>query len=213
MICRKETITYKAKPQIYDINKYKLVVSSPELSSTQKLDFVLIGNFLNILNVYLSSSNSTLFEQPLTFYDPFSGIEKLSAKNIPFFAIKLSSFSFSEKFLMLEFPEIPKAEGYVDVIVENEAGYSKLSVETIVKTITSCENVPSYQKPCISGIQIKFPTGIFFETPPLDVTFNTTIFTDTDNDTYSDADEAIAGTDPNDPNSFPISLFNVFNNI
>ena len=53
MICRKETITYKAKPKIYDIDKYKLVILSSKLSASQTLNFVLIGNFLNISNVYL----------------------------------------------------------------------------------------------------------------------------------------------------------------
>lgn len=154
MICRKETITYRAKPQIYDINKYKLVVLPPILSSAQTLDFILVGNFLNISNVYLSASNSLIFNIPSTFFNPFSGIEKLSANNIPFYGIKLSSFSFSEKYLMFDFFQIPKSQGFVDVIVENEAGYSKLSLETIVPTITSCENIKSYQPPCISGIQV-----------------------------------------------------------
>jgi hypothetical protein len=154
MICRKETITYKAKPKIYDIDKYKLVILSSKLSASQTLDFVLIGNFLNISNVYLSASNSLIFNIPSTFFNPFSGIEKLSASNIPFYGIKLSSFSFSEKYLMFDFFQIPKLQGFVDVIVENEAGYSKLSLETIVPTITSCENIKSYQPPCISGIQV-----------------------------------------------------------
>jgi hypothetical protein len=154
MICRKETITYRAKPQIYDINKYKLVVFQSKLSSLQTLDFVLVGNFLNILNVYLSASDSLIFDIPMTFFDPFSGIKNLSAQNIPFYGVKLSSFSFSEQYLMFDFFQIPKMEGFVDVIVENEAGYSKLSVETRVLDLTACENITSFQKPCISGIQV-----------------------------------------------------------
>jgi hypothetical protein len=154
MICRKETITYKAKPQIYDINKYKLVVFPPLLSSLQTLDFILVGNFLNISNVYLSASDSSIFNTSFTFFNPFSGIEKLSAANIPFYGVKLNNFSYSEKYLTFEFFKTPEAQGFVDVIVENEAGYSKLSVETIVPTITGCENVKSFQKPCISGIQV-----------------------------------------------------------
>ena len=67
MICRKETITYKAKPQIYDINKYKLIIFPSKLSSLQTLDFILVGNFLNILNVYLSASDSLIFDIPSTF--------------------------------------------------------------------------------------------------------------------------------------------------
>lgn len=154
MMCRKETITYRAKPQIYDINKYKLIIFPSKLSSLQTLDFILVGNFLNILNVYLSASDSLIFDIPSTLFDPFSGIKNLSAQNVPFSGVKLSSFSFSEQHLMFDFFQIPKLDGFVDVIVENEAGYSKLSVETRVLDITGCEDVKSFQKPCISGIQV-----------------------------------------------------------
>ena len=49
--------------------------------------------------------------------------------------------------------------------------------------------------------------------PQTPVSFLSTSFVDTDNDGYSDAVEIAAGTNPNDPNNFPVSLFNVFNNI
>lgn len=153
MECKKDKLIYYAKPRIYDIDKYKLVVYAPDLSANQNLEFILIGNFLNISNLYLSASNNTLFDN-ITFFNPFSSIEKLSSKNIGFSAIKITNFSFTEKYLIFDFPYTPKNSGYVDIIVENEAGYSKLSLETIVKPITACDNTLSFQKPCISGIQV-----------------------------------------------------------
>ena len=45
------------------------------------------------------------------------------------------------------------------------------------------------------------------------ITFTPQLTTDTDSDGFTDIAELSAGTNPNDPNSFPISLFSVFNNI
>jgi hypothetical protein len=153
MECRKDILIYAAKPKIYDINKYKLVVLSPILSANQNLEFILVGNFLNISNLYLSASNNTIFDN-ITFFNPFSSVEKLSGKNIPFSGIEVKNFSFTENYLIFNFPYAPKNSGFVDVLVMNEAGYSKMSIETIVKPITACDNTLSFQKPCISGIQI-----------------------------------------------------------
>lgn len=155
MICRKETITYKAKPKIYNIDKSVFYILNQNLSAIQNLNFIIKGNFLQISNVYLSANNNLIFNQNHTFYNNFSGIKTLSAKNVPFYGIKLNNFSFSENFLTFEFPNIPKTIGYVDVVVENEAGYSLLTKETKIVRQNPCENVTDFQKPCSQGIQIK----------------------------------------------------------
>ena len=155
MICRKETITYKAKPKIYDINRSSFYILNTALSSIQDLQFIVKGNFLNISNVYLSCDNNLIFNNTYTYYNNFSGIKTLSAKNIPFYGIKLNEFSYSEKYLIFDFPTIPKSIGTVDVIIENEAGYSLLTKETTIVRQNPCENVGNFQKPCSLGIQIK----------------------------------------------------------
>ena len=49
--------------------------------------------------------------------------------------------------------------------------------------------------------------------PEAEVQFDNVVFLDTDGDGFSDSDEIQAGTDPNDINDIPASLFDVFNNI
>ena len=153
MECKKDFLVYAAKPKIYDIDKYKLAVLPSSLSANQNLEFILVGNFLNISNVYLSASRNNILDN-ITFFNPFSSSQKLSAINVAFSGIEITNFSYTEKYLIFDFPYIPKNSGFVDVIVRNEAGYSKLSVETIVKPITACDNTLSFQKPCIQGIEI-----------------------------------------------------------
>jgi len=154
MECKKERITYKAKPKIYDINRYSLTILPDSLSANQNLEFILLGNFLNIRSVYLSASNGLIFDSHLSLYNPFSAVDKLSAQNLPFTALKINDYSYTEKYLILEFPYQPKTNGFVDILVENEAGYSKLSQETIVLDIPECNQPPNFQKPCTRGIQI-----------------------------------------------------------
>ena len=73
---------------------------------------------------------------------------------------------------------------------------SRIPVSVRIPAIDSTENNPeiNYQ-----------PEQIFTFTPQLSA--------DSDLDGYTNISELNAATDPNDPEDFPISLFNVFNNI
>ena len=55
------------------------------------------------------------------------------------------------------------------------------------------------------------PVYEFTPTVPTDVTEQSDL--DTDFDNYTDVTEIQFGTDINDPTDFPVTLFNVFNNI
>jgi hypothetical protein len=154
MLCRKETITYRAKPKIYDIDKYLISISNIIWQDIDYLQFTLKGNFLQIRNVYLSASDSSIFGISASYFNPFSAIKNLSSENVPFTAIKVNLFTYNERYLVFDFPEVPLNIGYIDVIIENEAGYSKMTNELYVKEISACGITENFQKPSISGIQI-----------------------------------------------------------
>jgi|688.fasta_scaffold466537_2 hypothetical protein len=154
MSCKKDVIIYKAKPKIYDVKPYKFLTLNPELSSDKEFNVTLKGNFLNIRSVYVSSANDQAFKQTKTFFNPFSSIKNLSAKNIPFYAIKIQNFVFSENYLTFDLPEFNTSTSLVDVIIENEAGYSLLTEQTTIKPHNLCEITIPFQKPCSNGLLI-----------------------------------------------------------
>jgi hypothetical protein len=151
MKCKKETKTISAKPKIYKVNKNKLTIFKSELSSKNSFEIILDGSFLNISNVYLSSSEINMFLDA-TFYNPFSGVQNLSAKNLMFYAKKIQNFSFTDNFLIFDIPQSINSSGFVDIIIENEAGYTKLTNDSILKT--TCVQQFEYFNPTISGIYI-----------------------------------------------------------
>jgi hypothetical protein len=82
-------------------------------------------SFFRVTNVYLSGYP---YENQ-TFYNPFSALPKLSANYPGFFGVKLSSTQYqsnNDNTVTFTMPSATRA-GYVDIIVENPAGYGKLT--------------------------------------------------------------------------------------
>jgi hypothetical protein len=64
----------------------------------------------------------------ITLFHPFSSIPNMENKYPAFRGITVPEFNlFNENFLSFDLPQIPKKSGYIDVIVENEAGYGILT--------------------------------------------------------------------------------------
>lgn len=154
MICKKEHVIYKAKPKIYDIKPYKFYIYSSSLSGDQEFNVTLKGNFLKIRSVYVSASNDLVFKQNKTFFNPFSGIKNLSGSNVAFSGLKIQNFVFSENYLTFDLPDINNFSSRVEIIIENEAGYSLLTEQTTIKPHNLCEITIPFQKPCSTGLQI-----------------------------------------------------------
>jgi len=177
------------------------------------------AGFERIQNVYLSGAPLSSI---LTLQDPFSSTS-LSADFGPFTAVKLltSEWSFDRlDFMTFVMPSASNA-GYIDVIVEGPVNYGKLTDNVRINTFNpfisgspEYNSYVPYQMPYLSGIEIgpASPTTYTFE-PSSTITFTPAPSADTDGDGYTDLIELSAGTDPNDANVFPITLFNVFNNI
>lgn len=119
-------------------------------------------SFFNVQAVYLSGTPYT----NQTFYNPFSAVPKLSAQYPGFFGVKLSSTQYSTNFdntITFTMPSATRA-GYVDIIVQNPAGYGKLT-QYVVKylydnTQTQLELRPwSLGIKVLSGIETGIPAG------------------------------------------------------
>ena len=108
-------------------------------------------SFMQLQAVYLSG-------RPLsgtTLYRPFSAIPKLSAVYPSFTAYKLLSSNYSTNFdntLTINVPP-PISAGYIDVIVQNLAGYGKLT-QYVVKYPYSGVQTQLELRPWSSGVSV-----------------------------------------------------------
>lgn len=125
---------------------------TPVVFTSATKQFSVYGrSFFKITNVYLSGSPYS----NTTFFNPFSATPKLSASNPGFFAIKLSSSSYktnNETFITFTIPSAIRP-GLVDVIVENPAGYGKLTQFTI-KNVYSTNLTQKELRNWATGIQV-----------------------------------------------------------
>jgi len=99
-------------------------IFTPNVSATT---FDIYGKYLiQPLNVYLSASNPLMFNN-ITTFSPFISSTKLSSVYTPFKAVSTTFNAIDDQHIEISFPEIPAHPGFVDIIVENEAGYGKLN--------------------------------------------------------------------------------------
>ncbi len=173
----------------------------PVYGSAQSVTIVNAGyNYDWLQNLFLSSYSVGF--PSLTSVDRHTNIRRVSAICPAFegYLLPISSYEIVNKnTLRLNLSTINFIDsGYIDVIFENVAGYTKLSDINNILVYSAGEEV------------IITPTP---SPDPGEVTFILLPNDDTDGDGYTDNDETVAGTDINDPTDFPISLFNTFNNI
>jgi hypothetical protein len=122
------------------------------------IDITIEGkSFLRPRNLYLSASNISMFSY-ISSYNPFISGSNIQKTSYPSFSgIIISEFTIiNENILIFNFPEQPKTTGYVDVIMENEAGYGKLTTDSLLPYISSFKGFKNIQLPSISGIEIKY---------------------------------------------------------
>jgi hypothetical protein len=157
-----EEIFIYAKPHVGNVIPYTIIIqptSSPV--STDATISLLGSSFWNIRNVYLSSLDFSIFNKDVTLFDPFSAVKNLSAINTGFYGIMVDDFVVNtEKYITFDALSLINqsysgTNVYVDVIVENEAGFGVLSVDSRVPFLSSTEDDVDIQKPCVNGINFK----------------------------------------------------------
>jgi hypothetical protein len=209
-----ETVTISARPQPNKTQPCIMLVKN-EFTTSEPFKINVYGkSFFDVRNIYLSASNESMFSYS-SLYNPFSGIDKLKDKYPPFKGIVVPEFNLlNENYLDFTLPEYPTKEGYIDIIVENEAGYGVMTIDRKLPPVSAYPDAMGIEcETCgMNGIYVSEKKDpVIFEYGYTE--FLTSPSSDVDFDEYTNEVELSAGTDPNDPNSFPVSLFNVFNNI
>jgi hypothetical protein len=158
-----------ARPSAMDVHPYVLQIYTKELSASQEKMIVLRGKsfIYDVRNIYLSASDPIIFGgMQYSYFDIFRSRPKLHPKNPAFHGVALSSFQiFNENVLYFDIPDqvffnIQRLSDdfstFIDVIVENEAGYGLLTRDSYSYRICSWSGFTQEQKPCINGIQLTF---------------------------------------------------------
>ena len=193
-----------------------MIIGKPFLAPKTQIGnpktFSLFGkSFFKIQGVFLSGN---VFDD-LTFFNPFSASPRLSAQYPGFSAIQINNtnYTYDNNGEMVFTMPSASYNGFADVILLNEAGWGTLT-QFSIKSVSAYGNYEEYQRPWKDGIIIGTESlSATFISSVSSVTFTLQLSTDTDEDGYTDETEIIAGTDINNPNEFPVGLFNVFNNI
>jgi hypothetical protein len=135
----------KVNPQKISLNR-----------NISSIDIIIKGkSFLNSKNLYLSASNINMFSYNSS-YNPFLTGSLTQKNSYPaFFGIVVPEFTIiDDKILVFNIPEQPKTTGFIDVIMENEAGYGKLTNDTVLPYVSAFRGSENLQFPWISGIEI-----------------------------------------------------------
>ena len=161
-----ERVLIYAKPSATDVNPYIVSVLLSPISTAQIKEITIMGkSFFQLRNLYVSGSDPSIFENlNYTYYNPFSSILNLSATNPGFYAYVVPSFYVvDDKIAIFSIPDqifysigekTPPYSAYLDIIIENEAGYGLLSRDSHTYRVSSWRGFTDDQLPSISGIYI-----------------------------------------------------------
>jgi hypothetical protein len=142
-----------AKPTITDATPKSFVIFNSSLRIGQTLDVAVRGKFLvNLKNVYLSASDVNMFDGIIQF-NPFISTPQ-SSYNPPFTALLIPNFSYTENYIIFKVSQLFKTSGFFDILVENDAGYGKLTTGSLVPFISAYSDALDIQSTCISGIKV-----------------------------------------------------------
>lgn len=151
-------INISARPHIDCVYPLNINKSNLEIYYENRSIYV-IGKFLSYTRaVYVSASNTNIFNQQPQLFSPFEGLTGLEPYYPSFYGYAVSSFEIlDDGILTLSLPFSSMVQsGYIDVIVENEAGYRSLIKESTDRYTTYSNAVSSslYAPISLSGIRL-----------------------------------------------------------
>jgi hypothetical protein len=160
-----DRILLYAKPSATDVKPYSYY-AFPLLNSNQNSLLLYGKSFFALRNLYLSASEIAAYNGlEYSFFNPFSGIPKLANKNPGFVATVIPSFTqLNNSQIVFDIPQQifdyvssknPSYQIYLNVIIENEAGYGLLSRDSYSYSVSSWRGFEQIQKPCINGILVE----------------------------------------------------------
>jgi hypothetical protein len=144
-----------ARPQPFDAYPHYISIYPAIPTETTKFLTIIGRSFYNIRNVYFKGVKHDIFNTPVTLYNPFSSVAKLSANNTKFYGIKIENFIVVDNNkILIEIPQIFSNEGFIDVVIENEAGFGFLTEESKVSGSIKFGSVKDTQKYTVNGIYV-----------------------------------------------------------
>jgi hypothetical protein len=145
----------KARPQPFDATPHYISIY-PSISSESTKYLTIIGrSFYNIKNIYFKNIKNEVFNTPVTLYNPFSAVSKLSAHNTKFYGIKIENFVVLENNkIIIEIPQIFSGKGFIDIVIENEAGFGFLTEASKVPVPLKFGSVKDTQKYTVNGVYV-----------------------------------------------------------
>jgi hypothetical protein len=140
---------------VYPLILQSWSVENTALSAYNDFSIDVYGKYLlNPRNVYLSGSNISMLSG-VSLFSPFSSIPNLSGYYPSFYAIKVPDFEIvNDESIRFTIPQAPQTSGFLDVIIENEAGYGKLTTGSLRPSISSWSGWTYEPHPLANGLKV-----------------------------------------------------------
>lgn len=168
-----ETWITSGRPFIFQIYPFEVFTTDMNSTSTDLLEFQLLGNMFDYTKQLYLSGTPGMFDMSWTptsalstnpfYFDLFGTVSSLSALYPPFSGIMVPSgdWVIQDKNTITFYASALSA-GYFDVIAANAAGYGKLTVDSIRYTLNPYPSsdpqfglYETWQPPYVSGVQVK----------------------------------------------------------
>ena len=144
-------VSISARPQPRWVNPLRIPISFTQNTTAYPYIEVYGKHFLETRSIYVSSSNSGAFNEPVRIFNPFGQVANLSADYPPFNGFIIPQFVvYNDNLISFQLPYSIQSPNEIDIILENEAGYGSLIKDT--NTIINHLSGDGYTPPICEGV-------------------------------------------------------------